>query len=347
MSTPGPGVSPAPPRLAPIRLITARNVVVEGLGEAMAVPDDSTPAGQAVAAFTRHLAGQFSPTTCRIRRRYLDEYLAHARAASGQRELTVSELMTPERAAAWLADAGAGKLRTRNTRYGPDAAATANSMRVRTDSWNAFAQFLGWPDRLTTPAPEAGFHLTPSDTEGLLHDLSARRPIGSNYATSVRTAAMAALVADTGRGVPELAALKVGALHLDGEAHVDLGEDDPCPLSDAAVQILTRWLSVRGEIVEELQGSDPGHLWVPTKPGRPRGGQPPVKPGLERAAVRTLHAAHRTLVSQVLGAPLRPGAFRDYGTVFAAAIAGARDTAEPAEPGEAAEAGPAGRENPR
>jgi integrase len=289
----------------------------------MAPPDGGTSASAAVEAFTRDLAGRFSATTCRIRRRYLEEYLAHARAASEGTGLTVAELMTPERADAWLADAGAGKLRTRNTRYGPDAAATPNSMRVRTDSWNSFAQFLGWPDRLTTPPPVAGFHLTPADTEGLLHDLSARRPIGSNFATSVRTAAMAALVADTGRGVPELAALKVGALHLDGEPHVDLGEDEPCPLSDAAAQILTRWLQVRAEIVEELQGSDPGHLWVPTKPGRPRGGQPPVKPGLERAAVRTLHAAHRTLVSQVLGAPLRPGAFREYGTAFAAAIAAA------------------------
>jgi integrase len=309
----------------------------------MAVPDGGTPASAAVEAFTRQLAGRFSDTTCRIRRRYLEEYLAHARAASDGTGLTVAELMTPERADAWLADAGAGKLRTRNTRYGPDAAATPNSMRVRIDSWNAFAQFLGFPDRLTTPPPVAGFHLTPSDTEGLLHDLSARRPIGSNFATSVRTAAMAALVADTGRGVPELAALKVGALHLDGEPHVDLSEDDPCPLSDAAAQILTRWLNVRAEIVEELQGSDPGHLWVPTKPGRPRGGQPPVKPGLNQAAVRTLHAAHRTLVSQVLGAPLRPGAFREYGTAFAAAVSAAGAAGEA---GEAEEAGPGEQVHP-
>jgi integrase len=311
----------------------------------MTVPDGGTPASAAVEAFTRHLAGRFSDTTCRIRRRYLEEYLAHARAGTGTGGpgLTVAELMTPERAEAWLADAGAGKLRTRNTRYGPDAAATPNSMRVRIDSWNAFAQFLGWPDRLTTPPPVAGFHLTPSDTEGLLHDLSARRPIGSNFATSVRTAAMAALVADTGRGVPELAALKVGALHLDGEPHVDLGEDDPCPLSEAAAQILTRWLNVRAEIVEELQGSDPGHLWVPTKPGRPRGGQPPVKPGLNQAAVRTLHAAHRTLVSQVLGAPLRPGAFREYGTAFAAAVSAAGAAGDARQ---GAEAGPGEQVHP-
>ena len=70
------------------------------------------------------------------------------------------------------------------------------------------------------------------------------------------------------------------------------------------VQILTRWLSARAGIIAELEGSDPGYLWIPTKPGRPRGGRKPVKPGLSRAAVRTLHAAHRTLVSQVLGTPL-------------------------------------------
>lgn len=120
---------------------------------------------------------------------------------------------------------------------------------------------------------------------------------------------MAALVADTGRGVPELAGLKVSALHLDRRAQVELA-DGSCPLGAPTVQILTRWLSARAAIIAELQGSDPGHLWIPTKPGRPRGGRPPVKPGLTRAAVRTLHAAHRTLVSRVLGTPLRPGAFR-------------------------------------
>ena len=280
----------------------------------MAVADASTPASGAIDEFIRHLASrQFSGTTRRIRRCFLDEYLEHAMAAAGATRLTAGELMDPERADVWLGAAAEGKMRTRNTLYGSGAASYPNSMRVRIDSYNAFAVFLGLPDRLKSPPPARGFHLTPADTERLLHDLTTRRPAAANVATTLRTAAVAALVADTGRGVPELARLKVSALHLDGgDAHVDLA-DDPCPLSDATVQILTRWLKVRAEIVAELEGSDPGHLWVPTKPGRPRGGQPPVKPGLTPAAVRTLHAAHRTHVSQMLGTPLRPGAFRDYG----------------------------------
>ena len=226
--------------------------------------------------------------------------------------ITAGELMDPAHADAWLSAAAAGEIRARNTLYGPGAAAYPNSMRVRVDSYNAFAQFLGLPDRRASPPPARGFCLTPADTERLLHDLTVRRPIHASAATTLRTAAVAALVADTGRGVPELAGLSVSALHLDGAACVQLS-DGPCPLGGAAAQILTRWLGARAEIVAELQGSDPGHLWVPTKPGRPRGGQPPVKPGLTPAAVRTLHAAHRTLVSQLLGTPLRPGALRGHG----------------------------------
>ncbi len=281
----------------------------------MPVPDARSPASGAVDDFIRHLASrQFSSTTRRIRRHFLDEYVQHAQEAAGTVRITVGELMDPAHADAWLSDAASGKIRTRNTLYGPDAAAYLNSMRVRIDSYNAFTEFLGLPDRRDSPPPARGFCLTPADTERVLHDLTVRRPIHANAATSLRTAALAALVADTGRGVPELARLNVSALHLDGEARVDV-TDGSCPLGAAAVQILTRWLRARAAIIAELEGSDPGYLWIPTKPGRPRGGRPPVKPGLTPAAVRTLHAAHRTLVSQLLGTPLRPGALRDYGAV--------------------------------
>ena len=276
----------------------------------MSSGENRRPAEKAINDFVRRLANRdFSVTTRRIRRHFLDEYLQHVQHAADTIDVSVGELMEPARTGAWLADAAAGKTRTRNTLDGPDAAAYSNSMRVRIDSYNAFAEYLGLPGRYDRQPPAASDYLTPADTERLLHDLAVRRPIHANAATAIRTAAVAALVADTGRNVPELAWLNVSALHLDDEAHVDLSNGS-CRLSVATVQILTRWLDVRAAIVAELEGSDPGYLWIPTKPGRPRGGRPPVKPGLSRAAVRTLHAAHRTLVSQVRGSPLRPGAFR-------------------------------------
>jgi hypothetical protein len=273
----------------------------------------SRPARRAIDDFSRHLADrQFAVSTQRIRRHFLDEFLRHAQEASDVCDVTIGELMDPACADAWLRDAAAGKTRSRNTLRGPEAAAYPNSMRVRIDSYNALAEFLCLPERHDSEPPAPSFFLTPADTERLLHDLAARRPVHANAETLLRTAALAALVAETGRNVPELALLNVGALHLDGAAHVELA-DGPCPLGDAAVRILTRWLDARAAIVAELEGSDPGYLWIPTKPGRPRGGREPVKPGLSRAAVRTLHAAHRVHVSQVLGAPLRPGAFRVRG----------------------------------
>jgi hypothetical protein len=292
-------------------------------------PDASTPARDAIDAFLRHLADRdLSATTRRIRKTYLNEYLRHAQQVAAEpdeadgasasvgaegtpaRPLTAGDLMDGDRAAAWLADAAAGKTRTRNTSRGPEAAAYPNSMRVRIDSVNAFAEFLGEPGRLDRQPPARGYQLTPGDTEALLHDLTVKRPIHANAMTALRTAAVAALVADTGRGVPELADLNVSALHLDGdEPRADV-DGESVPLTQATVHILTRWLAARASIVADLEGSDPGHLWIPTKPGRARGGVPSAKPGISPAAVRTLHASHRTLVSQLLGTPLRPGALR-------------------------------------
>jgi len=294
----------------------------------MPAPDASTPARDAIDAFVQHLAERgLSATTRRIRKTYLGEYLRHAQQAqaadreeaadgaeepdgASSRPLTAGELLDGERAAAWLADAAAGKTRTRNTNRGPEAAAYPNSMRVRIDSVNAFAEFIGDPARLDRQPPARGFHLTPGDTEALLHDLTVKRPIHANAMTALRTAAVAALVADTGRGVPELAELNIRALHLDGDEPRAEFDGESFPLTNATVHILTRWLAARASIVAELEGSDPGHLWVPTKPGRARGGVPSAKPGISPAAVRTLHASHRALVSQLLGTPLRPGALR-------------------------------------
>jgi integrase len=278
----------------------------------MASAHPQEQAARAISAFVQDLADRgFAASTRRLRRHFLDEALRHARHDAGAGVLTAAGLMRPERAAAWLADAAAGRTRTRVAMRGPQAEASPNSMRTRAVTWNAFAEYLGLPDRLDPGPPAGGYRLSPSDSERLVHDLSVRRPVHANAMTALRTAALAALVADTGLGVPELAGLKTGALRLSGAGpHVDLG-DRSCPLDPAAVHILSRWLSARAVIIAGLEGSDPGYLWIPTKPGRARDGRLPPKPGLMPAAVRTLHHAHRRLVSQLLGAPLRPGTLRD------------------------------------
>uniref|UniRef100_A0AAU3HB57 Core-binding (CB) domain-containing protein n=2 Tax=Streptomyces sp. NBC_01401 TaxID=2903854 RepID=A0AAU3HB57_9ACTN len=247
--------------------------------------------------------------TRRLRAHFLNEYLEHALREQQTTALPVDELMDLTHAGAWLAAAAAGRTRSRNTLTGPDTVAAGNTQRTRIQTWNSFAEHLGLPLRLEMPPAAHGDWLEPEESHRLLRTLAVKRPVGSNAATAIRTAAVAALVAATGRSVPDLHRLDVADLDL---AHrpvprivLDTG---PHPLDKDTADILRRWLDVRAGITRQLEGSDPGYLWIPTKPGRPRGGEEPPKPGLTRAAVRTLHSAHRNLVLQVFGAPLRPGA---------------------------------------
>ncbi|TXS19692.1 MULTISPECIES: hypothetical protein [unclassified Streptomyces] len=247
--------------------------------------------------------------TRRLRAHFLNEYLEHALGKGQTSALSIDELMDPSRADAWLAAAAAGETRRRNTLTGPDAAAAGNSQRARIQTWNSFAEHLGLPVRLETPPAAHGDWLEPEECHQLLRTLAVKRPVGSNAATAIRTAAVAALVAATGRSVPALHRLDVADIDLQHRPFPQILLDTgPHPLDKETADILRRWLDVRAGITRQLEGSDPGYLWVPTKPGRPRGGEEPPKPGLTRAAVRTLHSAHRTLVLQVFGAPLRPGA---------------------------------------
>lgn len=277
------------------------------------MPTTRTRTAAASVAISRFLealeARGYAHETRRLRAHFLNEYLEHALGEQQTTTLPIDELMDLTRAAAWLAAAATGQTRSRNTLTGPAAAAAGNTQRTRIQTWNSFAEHLGLPLRLEMPPAAHGDWLEPEESHKLLRTLAVKRPVGSNAATAIRTAAVAALVAATGRSVPDLHRLDVADVAL---AHrpvprvsLDTG---PHPLDKDTADILRRWLDVRAGITRQLEGSDPGYLWIPTKPGRPRNGEEPPKPGLTRAAVRTLHSAHRNLVLQVFGAPLRPGA---------------------------------------
>ncbi|MBT3155196.1 hypothetical protein HTV45_30735 [Streptomyces sp. CHD11] len=265
----------------------------------------------AIGAFVRaqRNAG-YAPGTVRLRGVLLTEYLEHVLTEEKASSLTAEEAVQSERADSWLTAAHAGRTRRRNTLTGPDTAAAHDSQRARIQTYNAFVDHLGLP-ALRRPYPHAGHsdHLEPEQAHQLLRTLAVRRPNGANAATAIRTAAVAALVVATGHTVPRLHGLDVTDLDLEHRPVAVVTIDDlHHPLDKHTVDIMRRWLDIRAGITKALEGSDPGYLWIPTKPGRERAGVQPPKPGLTRAAVRTLHSAHRTLVLQVIGTPLRPNA---------------------------------------
>ncbi|WCN07395.1 hypothetical protein [Streptomyces sp. M92] len=263
----------------------------------------------AIGTFTRaQQDAGYAHETVRLRGLLLTEYLEHVLDKEKSTRLTAEELVQPEHAGSWLDAADAGETRRRNTLTGPNAAAASDSQRARIQTYNAFVDHLALP-HLHRPYPASGYadRLEPEQAHTLLRTLAVRRPTGANAATAVRTAAVAALVAATGRTVPQLHRLDVTDVDLERRpVPVVTVADSDHPLDKHTAEILRRWLDVRAGITAALEGSDPGYLWIPTKPGRERAGVQPPKPGLTRAAVRTLHAAHRNLVLQVVGVPLRP-----------------------------------------
>ncbi|MEU5181105.1 hypothetical protein AB0G49_13745 [Streptomyces longwoodensis] len=274
-----------------------------------------TTAQAAIADFLNVLQERgYAFTTRRLRGHYLTEFLEHALNTPGTPpDLAAADLMDLERADAWLAAAAAGELRKRNTLRGPAAESSEAAQRSRTITYNAFAAHLRTPWRLEVPANPSGEHLDPDDAAEIIHTLAVRRPPSANEVTWIRTAALASLVAATGRTVRELAELDVSNLRLGDQPPVVVLEDGPSELDAETVSTLRRWLRQRKALVTRtIEGTDPGYLWIPTKePGNAN--RPEEKPrplGARRAAVRTLHDAHRRLVLSLLGRPVRLGELR-------------------------------------
>src|SRR2546429_9507170 len=76
----------------------------------MSTEENRRPADEAINGFIRHLANRdFSITTRRIRRHFLDEYLQHVQRVAGTVDISAGELMEPARAAPLLPCAAHGK----------------------------------------------------------------------------------------------------------------------------------------------------------------------------------------------------------------------------------------------
>src|ERR1700677_5228118 len=84
------------------------------------VSRESLPASRAIAGFAAHLdRSGLSATTIRIRLHFLTEYLLYIRQAEETADPPAAEFLSPERTAAWLAAAAAGRTRPPNTPPAP------------------------------------------------------------------------------------------------------------------------------------------------------------------------------------------------------------------------------------
>ena len=275
-----------------------------------ATPSTRSCGTSPTAACPRRPAGsarRTSTSTCGMRSGRPRTRRTQARA----RPLTAGELMDAERARAWLDDAAAGKTRTRNTSRGPEASAYPNSMRVRIELGQRLRRVHR---RDGPPGPAAArARLSPHPRR---HRGAAARPDRQAAHPRQRDDRAAHRRRRRARRRHRPRRPRARRPQRQGAApgrrraarrrrtgNRSRSPRRPCTSSPAGSPPAP-------SIVADLEGSDPGHLWIPTKPGRARGGVPSAKPGISPAAVRTLHASHRALVSQLLGTPLRPGALR-------------------------------------
>lgn len=283
------------------------------------------PAAGAIAELLTALraSGAGEPTV-RQRRWALNEYLGHLARTRGvfPDRVNAAELLDPAAAEAWYAEAAAGATRRRGTTGDPRAG--HGSSRARVTSFNALAEHLGHPARLAPLPPAYDTPLPRHEAERLIRTIADSRPATSNpvtLATWERTSALAALVADTGASISDVAVLRLADLSLDTRPVTVRLPQDSHPLGELTAAVLRRWLDTRAVLTatvrsdrpgvpgHRLQGGEVQEVWVTTRPGRPQPGRSAAPAGLP-ASVRALHHAHRALTARLTGAPTRLGLLR-------------------------------------
>jgi hypothetical protein len=268
----------------------------------------SIPA-RGTAAVERFVASLRAASTRRLRRTYLDEYVAWLaeQQQCGTGQVTTGDLLDEENALAWLAAAQRGLTRRRPGLHGPTAPAATNSMAARTSSVNTFSRYCGRPLALRPPAAEFADRLTPTEAHRTLRLLAGHHPAGMLEATWERSVALIALAVCTGHGTTALHPMRLSDLELERPLPRARVAGGWYPLDAVSRDALARWKATHQALtaghLKALKGGRVEEVWITTAPGRPRDGRPAPPAGLP-AAVRTLESAHRKLTATALGAPL-------------------------------------------
>ncbi|RYV50094.1 hypothetical protein [Pengzhenrongella frigida] len=206
-------------------------------------------------------------STVRQRRWALRDLLAFVAEQGEPAHLTGRMLLDPELLTAWVTRAA----------NDPDAPASQAGLRARAGAARALdgfarAQNLLGPDvhapaPLTLAAPPGPAKTDRSAARHLLTVAAGAAPWPVHPGVWARFAAHAHLAAVTGSGEGALAALTVHDLTATGSL-------PGVELDDRARLTVARWVGVRTALVADLQGSDPGALWLRVHPStNPRTGK--------------------------------------------------------------------------
>ncbi|MEV8334292.1 hypothetical protein [Streptomyces niveus] len=231
-----------------------------------------------------------------LRRFFLDEYLGFLvdRLELPEERIQAGDLLEMGYATAWLAAAAAGYTRQRSV---TEPEASEASQAARCSSFNHFARHLDQPERLSVEWPGTK-SLSAADSEQFVKALADKRPPRTNQSTWERTSALAALRVATGRPLSQLANLRTHDIALDSREPTVSVQGKAYPLDAATVRIVKRWLDTHTRLTAQLGGGEVAEVWITTKPGRPRFGEPARHPYLP-CSIRTLRAAQHDLTQRL------------------------------------------------
>jgi hypothetical protein len=261
-------------------------------------PGPHLTAGQLVERYVDQLEG--SESTRRQRRWALRDLLAFVAEQDEVTTTTAAELLDPELLAAWVAHAAGDQ----------DAPASQAGLRARAGAVRALDTFarehhlLGAADvprvSLELAAPPEPVEPDRQAARQLLTVAAGTAPWPVHPGVWARFAAHAHLAAATGAGESALASMTVRDLAATGSSPTS-------GLGDRTQRTVARWVTVRSALVAELEGSDPGALWLRVHPStNPRTGV--LAPAGLKITARGLRLAFTHMIAAAAGVDPRVAA---------------------------------------